>query len=545
MTDNVIPFSTLANRETVKADSEKAAGARKTISDAQRAKLTHKKIAEKPVIHGINDKIRVAMNLGRLLARMEDKGHKRSQLLRDMGKGTAEDSTKQLRTYVLADGATVETHAKQIRVLTKTAAKYVEIAEAAAVAMGEDAALIVLPLFEDTSYQVEEDASDETVESMEQIRQLLVSMADAAVRRNNLAEYLKILEGGKIGWDVDGSFGNYASLPVTAHFKDRAARHVSYLGCAPTVFLYRNHAGPEEQIAGEAFQIDFNKDRDAVEGFLFERRPLPKKHRMRVNLSICREIWFGLAPMEAQWTWRPVFEKRLSFEIRGRDGNERSIFLSSYDPSILYSSKQLGTEPHHRLLWLHQYTLLPRRKNGASLKFSVSPHIDASESIGSDEIKRRHLEDRWLVALDAFDGNRLSVDDDIEAGQFFYETVDLASCAKYLGVVADPDDWEQFELECSCIKLNDTLWFGEDETEGWYREFPVDGKPLAHAGTPRGSIARAIEQNLLREDVEHRLDTALFEVVAERLRTAFECQRKLLDNRETHIADLLNSWKDG
>lgn len=542
MTDNVVPLRTLANREAVKADSEKAAGARKTLSDAQRAKLLRQKIAEKPVIHGNNDRVRVATNLGSILARMETKGHKRSQLLRDLGRGKAEDSTKQLRTYVLADGATPESHAAHIRVLAKTAAKYVEIAEAAAVAMGEDTELVVLQLFEDTTYQVEDDTTDETIASMEQIRELLVAMAESAMRKNDLAGYLKILDGGKIGWDIDGSFGSYASLPVTTHFRDRAARHVSYLGCAPTVILYRSGVSPEEPVEGEAFQIDFAKDPDAIENFLFEGRPLPKKHCVNVRLSIHREIWFGLAPMQAGWSWKPVFEKRLSFRICGGDRRGGWIDLSSYDPTIVHSS-EVGTDPHNRLVWLHQYTLLPRKRDGASLEFSVSPHIDTSESIGSDDIKREHMEDRWLVALNPFDSGRLSVDDDIEAGQFFYETVDLASCTKYLGVVADPEDGDQFELECSCIKLNDRLWFGDEETEGWYREFPVDGKPLSHAGPPRGSIARAIEQNLLRRDAENRLDTVLLETVAERVNEAFECQRKLERRRETHIAGLLDSWK--
>lgn len=386
-----------------------------------------------------SDIINVAKNLGRILDRMEAKGWKRSQLLRDLNMGKNIDSTKQLYTYELPADATGETHTKRIGKLTKTCGLYARIAEGAAKAMGEDADLIVLHLFDGTGYQVADDASDETIASMEHIRDLLVGMADGAMRRNDMAKYLDILNEGKVGWDIDGSFGNFAPLPIGVHFRDRAARHVSYLGCAPTVLLYRTHAGPEEPIGGEAFQIDFAEDPDAVENFLFKGRALPKKHRVPVALSINREIWFGLAPMEEGWSWKPVFEKRLSFDVRGRDSGRRSISLSTYDPTILYELRRWAREePPHRLLWLHQYTLLPHKPEGASLEFCVSPHIDTSELIGSHDIKRPHLEDRWLVALTPFDGASLSVDDDIEGGkgQFFYETVDLASCAKYLDVVA-------------------------------------------------------------------------------------------------------------
>jgi hypothetical protein len=59
-----------------------------------------------------------------------------------------------------------------------------------------------------------------------------------------------------------------------------------------------------------------------------------------------------------------------------------------------------------------------------------------------------------------------------------------------------------------------------------------------------GSIARAIEQNLLRDDVAHRLDTVLFETVAERVQAASEYYRRVLQNRQDRIAGLLNSWKE-
>jgi hypothetical protein len=50
--------------------------------------------------------------------------------------------------------------------------------------MKSDADLIVLRLFENTSYQVADDVPDEKIASMDQMRQFLVGMADGAVRRS-------------------------------------------------------------------------------------------------------------------------------------------------------------------------------------------------------------------------------------------------------------------------------------------------------------------------------------------------------------------------
>jgi hypothetical protein len=198
------------------------------------------------------------------------------------------------------------------------------------------------------------------------------------------------------------------------------------------------------------------------------------------------------------------------------------------------------------MLWLHWFTLLPRSPSGASLSISVSPHIDTAGSVGSEDVQREHLEDRWLIALDGFDRQGLSVDEDIDAGegQFFYEAVDLASCTKYLDQVADPDDWEGFENECACVELNDRLWPGWEEREAWYQDSSIEGWPAMPVASPKGSIARAIEQNLFRDDAADRLDTLLFETVAERVQAASEYYRRVLQDREDRISGLLNSWRE-
>jgi hypothetical protein len=379
---------------------------------------------------------------------------------------------------------------------------------------------------------------------MDQIRQLLVGMANAVIQRSDLDSYLEMLQSRRIGWDVDGSFGDYRSLPTSVFFLDRAARHVSYLGYAPTVFLYDEYVGPRASIEGEAFQIDFQKDANAVNNFLRERKPLPKKYRMPVSLSISRELWFGVGPMETGFTWKPVFEKRLSFLIQGHQGRDRSLYVCTYDPTIVHISEMHGGDDH-QLLWLHQF-LLPRSPEGATLSVSVSPHIDTSESVGSEDVQREYLEDRWLIALNPFDSQSLLVDEDIEAaeGQFFYEAVDLESCAKYLDQVADPDDWDEYEIECASVTLNDRLWHEDEEKEAWHDDFYTEGRPATYVASPKGSIARAIEQNLLQDDADRRLDTVLFETVTERIQAAGEYYRRLLQNREERIAELLSSWKD-
>jgi hypothetical protein len=143
-------------------------------------------------------------------------------------------------------------------------------------------------------------------------------------------------------------------------------------------------------------------------------------------------------------------------------------------------------------------------------------------------VQRNALEDRWLVALDHFDNRSLSADDDIEAaeGQFFYEVVDLASCTKYLDQVADPSDRAEFESECASVTLNKRLWDGYEEQEAWYQDFSTDGWPAMTVVSPKGSIARAIERNLLQGDDDDRLDRLLCEAVAARIDAASEYYRK-------------------
>ncbi|MDH2344947.1 hypothetical protein [Bradyrhizobium sp. SSUT77] len=525
---------------------EKAAEAKRLVSDRLRAKSIRKRLDDRKMIDKVSDRIRVAQNLKSILNELKAKGLRSESLLRDLRMGQKGDSTKQLHNYVLPEDGTPDPNSKRVQALTKTASKYLRLAEGAAKALNYDPDLIALRLFENTSYQLADDVPDEKIASMDQIRELLVRMAEGAMRRNDLGTYLDTLQSRRIGWDIDGVFGHYGSLPSSIFFSDRAARHVSYLGYAPTVLLYRRDVGPLTSIEGEAYQIDFDRDPDAVTGFLRENRPLPTKHRMPVSVSIYREVWFGIGPMETNYNWAPIFEKRLSFHIRGHQAANRSLDVRSYDPSILFASGMGKDDLPRRLRWLHQFTLLPMCSEGANLSFSVSPHLDTSESIGSEDVQRESLEGRWLIALDRFDSNGLSVDDDVDPtkGQFFYEAVDLASCVKYLDQVADPDDWDTFDGECGSVSLNRELWASYDERESWYQDFSWEGSPEMHVASPKGSIARAIEQNLLRDDTDYRLDAALYDTVAERVRAAIQCYRQVVQNRDNRIAELLQSWKE-
>ena len=145
---------------------------------------------------------------------------------------------------------------------------------------------------------------------------------------------------------------------------------------------------------------------------LLDGKPLPKKCRIPVRLSISREVWFGIGPMLWDFMWKPIFEKRLSFCISGCSGEGRSLHVSSYDPAIVHASKFrydptiVHQSNRHRynmiaglLRWLYQFTLLPRSPDGANLSVSVSPQINTLGSLGFDDVQREHLEDRWLIAL--------------------------------------------------------------------------------------------------------------------------------------------------
>jgi hypothetical protein len=536
--NNVVPLFGHALREAGRDQMDKAAAEKKAATDRLRAKSLRVRLLEKTMINKESDRIRVAKNLGRILNEMEAKGYKSEKLLRDLGMGKEGDSTKQLYNYVLPENAEAVPASARVRALTKAASLYVRLAERAATVMKADVELVVLRLFENTTYQVDDAVPDERIAPLDQIRELLVGIAEAAIRSTNLDTYRELLESDKIGWNVDGLFGDYPSIPIDIFFKDRMARHISYLGYAPTILLYQEAVGPPSSITGEAFQIHFDADPAAINKFYDERRPLPKKYRMPVRLSVRREIWFGLGPIETDRTWKPIFEKRYSLHIHGQK-RERSLHISSYDP-IIASQTPFGRWPP--LGWLHWHTLFPRCPDGASLSISVGPHFDRTESIGFEDVQRERLEDRWLIELNK-DSAVLFDDPDIHAGQFFYEVVDLESCVKYLDQLADPDDWDEFESECASVSLNRQLWPHDEDRESWYQRFPLNERPMMHAAAPVGSIARAIEQNVLCNDVDHRLDTVLFKTVRKRIRAAIEYHQKIVRSRDDRLAQLLNGWK--
>ena len=257
-TNNVVPLFGRALREAGRDESDKVAGEKKAASDRLRAKSLRMRLSEKEMINKESDRIRIAKNLGRILKEMEAKGYKSEKLLRDLGMGKEGDFTKQLYNYVLPEDVEAVPGSPRVRALIKAASLYLRIAEQAAAVMKTDVDLIALQLFENTTYQVDDDVPDERIASLDQIRELLVALADAAIRSANLDTYQELLELDKIGWDVDGSFGDYRSIPCSIFLEDRMARHISYLGYVPTVLLYQEGAGPPSPIVGEAFQIDFD-----------------------------------------------------------------------------------------------------------------------------------------------------------------------------------------------------------------------------------------------------------------------------------------------
>ncbi len=370
MKNNIIPFSPYKSRE----NSEKAEQERKAVSDRTRARKISKRIIENPMIHSDSDRFHVAKNLGRILDDMESKGYKRETLLRELKMGQTGDSTKQLYNYVVRADAIFEKSRNRIRKLTKHAAMYLRIAEAAATTMNQDRELIVLRLFENTKYQVTEDITDEQVAYLEKIRQLLVAMADSVIRRTDLKSYLEMLESQEIGWDIDGSFGNFPSLPITVFLEDRSARHVSYLGYVPTVLLYEESV-PYLPFEGEAFQIDFAKNPDALNNFLSGDADLPRKNQLHVSVLVQREVWFGIAPMESSWRWEPVFEKRYSFSIHGLERMKRSLWVGSYDPSLTTQLLPARRES----VSFRGY--LPYRPSKAVSNFESSPSINSLAAV--------------------------------------------------------------------------------------------------------------------------------------------------------------------
>jgi hypothetical protein len=541
MTDNVIPF-TRASREGL----EKAEQERKEASDRLRAERVHRRVNDKPMIERDSDRFHIAKNLGSILVEMERRGHRRAAFVKDIGRGNRLDSTKFLYTYTLPADADLETVGARLGKLAKKAPRYVELAKAAAVKMKENPELIVLRLFQNTTYEVLEDISDEQFAYLQQMSKLLNAMGNAAIKRNDLTSYLEALDSRRIGWDIDGSFGHFRSIPgIGCSLEDRLARHVTYLGYVPTVYLYGIWVGPTPCIEGEAFQIDFEKNSDALKQYLSGKGPLTKKHRMRVKVDIYRELWFGVAPMQSTCRWEPVFEKRYLFEIHGGDG-ERWVHIKTYDSSLLIELKAAKCSGLAAYGWLDYCAKLPASDGRLGLSASISPHVGRADD-EFEELEREHLDGRWIIGLDRFDDKALKLDEDIDvaAGQFYYERIGLDSCMKYLREVHDPDDWRHFEGVCGAIDLNRRLWPEDEQREAWYMDYSDDGRPLVPVVAPNGTIARAIEQNLLQAAPDNRLDTVLFETVAKRVQKGLDYYRTVIGRRHRKVERLMSEWESG
>jgi hypothetical protein len=511
----------------------------------------HQKIHDQPTMNRASDRFQVAKNLHSIFDELERHGCRRSTLLRKLGKAERIDSTKILYNYTLPSDAELENVTDRVRKLTKKARKYLDLAEAAAVEMKEQRELIVLRLFQNTTYEVPDDISDEQIAYLQETSKLLTGIGDAAIKRYDLSSYGEILGSNKIGWDIDGSFGHFQCLPYSVWLDDRAPRHVSFLGYAPTVLLCRQWVGPRpsDAIAGQAFQIDFERNPDALTDYFAEQAPLPKKNCIDVRVDVESEIWFGLAPLQSNWRWEPVFEKRFRFEISGY-GLKRQIRMRSYDAQMLFEARNGALRGEdkfgHRLIWLNYFLGFPATGDERGFIISVSPHSGEPESfsLSTSELTRELFEGRWLIALDRFDAKALDLDQDVSVrdGQFFYERVSLDSCAKYLRPVHNADDWRNFEGICRAVDLNSKLWPEDEQREAWFSNHPSEGWPLIHTVAPVGSIALAIEQNLLGP-IESRLDTVLFETVEERIARARSYYDSVVNKRDQKLARLLTSWE--
>jgi len=545
---NVIPF---ADRASSRDPLELAEKEKKQASDRVRADQIHQKILANPMMNRPTDRFQVAKNLGLIFDEMEKKGCRRASLLQKIGRAQKIDSTKILYNYTLSSDAEFEQSIDRVRKLTRKANKYLDLAKAAADEIKVERDLIVLQLFQNTTYEVTDEISEEQITYLQEINKLLTAIADAARKRFDLSAYKEVLSSNKIGWDIDGSFGHFQCLPYSVWLEDRTPRHVGYLGYVPSVFLYSQWVGPQpyDAISGQAFQIDFENSPQALTDYFERKRPLPKKHCMTVRVHIASEIWFGLAPLQSTWQWEPVFEKRFRFEIDGNERSNRWVQVRTYDPSFLFEA-HVSEPPQddfpHRLGWLNYFLRFPKVADDQPFVASVSPHLDDQEtwSLSAGELTREMFEGRWLISLDGFDSKALDFDQDvtISKGQFFYERVSLDSCAKYLRPVHDEADWRNFEDYCRGVNVNTQLWPEYEQREAWFTNFSSEGWPLMHTVAPPGSIALAIEQNLLGA-AESRLDTLLFKAVEKRIGGARAYYESRLSKRDQKIARLLSSWE--
>jgi hypothetical protein len=140
------------------------------------------------------DQTQVAVNLWGILARGERRGVRRAEVLQKANKGTKADSTKRLERYALNPELPAEERTRRAAKLTKGAAPYLDIAEAAGLLIESDADVFVADLFARTRIGEATPPAPEVDDIYAELADLVRDICRGIVQKHDLAACARRIE---------------------------------------------------------------------------------------------------------------------------------------------------------------------------------------------------------------------------------------------------------------------------------------------------------------------------------------------------------------
>ncbi len=190
--------------------------------DSTRAVQVRGEIAKCPRIEKANQRIQIAQNMWKIFRDVEQRGYRKATVLREAGLGDDLDSTKRAYNYALDPECDDEKRAAAAKRLTKTASKYVRLAEKAAEIANVSKDQYLLALVAGSQYDVAMDGDGSTVtvtnEFSYELSDFLTKLGRKIANKHNLSDYFKYLATRNIAFDDEKNafhemYSPFVSLP--------------------------------------------------------------------------------------------------------------------------------------------------------------------------------------------------------------------------------------------------------------------------------------------------------------------------------------------
>jgi hypothetical protein len=457
-------------------------------------------VVRKPMLNPASQ-MTVAKNLwGILKACREQNGIRTARILAAAGKARGTDSTKRLPHFALDPALASVEQERRAAALRKKAGKYLEIAEAAARLIGQNADHFLLDLFRDTEYA---DGSGEIVPpeflaDAIRMRDLLHRICAWIGTQVDLPRYWEVVNSGRVGWRPDGEPFEAAPFHLPNDLPARGFIYHSHCGWVPGIQIGRRYMIEEVDFSlyGTADDSPGGETVDRIEHW--SGAMIPGTRLSGLTLFIEETLHLGLAP-DRQRRWGPVFEKRLSARINV--------------PSLERDDRH-GEERR----WDIKDTIYQRpivtRKDEAGDRYDVGC-LEFNHGL----IKK--VEKYFCREADTF-------------GCFLYEPVDISSV--FRNIMHSGYD-HRFEI---WSHMNDTGEFYIDNNVYYDEPYHFRQKKLPLSFSPPGSIAEAIEISCLYGETEDRFHKRLLDTVARQISGIITVYDEAARTRDRAFARLLD-----